>query len=528
MAGTRRKPSSAIQAGSSTKRSKNSIDLGFRNEEEEDDEIDSEDDFFQRQEESSDDDEEEETLQAKKVRLARDYLHKLEQDGSSSSSGSGSEDEDDSGDDQDMDRVGRSLQKQRLKRQGVYERMVADKLAKAIESIKLELVDQRLLERQKKKKQQQSTKLSAREQAQEWVAQGHVKLLKGHDLTATCISLQADGSKAVSGSKDHSVILWDMEQETALTTLSPHWKKDKDTTTGGTRTNGQVLSVACSDDGRYAAVGRHDATVSIFDIRSKDLVKTFTGHKSAITCLAFQTQSLQLFSGSDDRCVRHYNLEDMMYLETLYGHQFGVTGIDCHVKERPISVGRDRTARAWKLQEDTHLIFRGGAKLAPADCVSVIKDDWFLSGHENGQLCLWLTDKKKAIETVELAHGSSNAIGNGIGSICALKGSDVVATGANDGFLRFWKANTGATLEERGLETLAHVPVHGFINGIDIGPKARFCVVALGQEPRLGRWNRVANAKNRIGIVKLSGIQDQEAEEVDADEDSNAEEEDNN
>ena len=138
----------------------------------------------------------------------------------------------------------------------------------------------------------------------------------------------------------------------------------------------------------------------------------------------------------------HYNLEEMMYLETLYGHQFGVTGMDCHRKERPISVGRDRTARAWKLQEDTHLIFRGGAKLSAADCVSVIKDDWFLSGHENGQLCLWLTDKKKAIATIDFAHGmrdKSADIGNGVGSISALKGSDVACSGSNDGFLRFWK-----------------------------------------------------------------------------------------
>ena len=132
-----------------------------------------------------------------------------------------------------------------------------------------------------------------------------------------------------------------------------------------------------------------------------------------------------------------------MYLETLYGHQFGVTGIDCHRKERPISVGRDRTARAWKLTEDTHLIFRGGAKLSPADCVSVIKDDWFLTGHDNGQLCLWMTDKKKAVGTIDFAHGklsdSEDSIGNGVGSISTLKGSDLACTGSNDGFLRLWK-----------------------------------------------------------------------------------------
>jgi ribosomal RNA-processing protein 9 len=129
----------------------------------------------------------------------------------------------------------------------------------------------------------------------------------------------------------------------------------------------------------------------------------------------------------------------MTYIETLYGHQAGVTAIDCHRKERPISVGMDRTARAWKLAEDTHLIFRGGSKISSADCVSVIKDDWFVTGHDDGHLCLWMTDKKKAVTTIELAHGRTDANGRGIHSVGGLKGSDMVASGSNDGYLRLWK-----------------------------------------------------------------------------------------
>lgn len=85
------------------------------------------------------------------------------------------------------------------------------------------------------------------------------------------------------------------------------------------------------------------------------------------------------------------------------------------------------------------------------------------------------------------------------------------------------QAKTGDTLDDRGLEEFSRIPVYGYINDIDIGPKAKFCVVAVGQEPRLGRWNRVGKAKNRIGIVKLgvetshnsntNGSDDDEAEE---------------
>jgi hypothetical protein len=53
------------------------------------------------------------------------------------------------------------------------------------------------------------------------------------------------------------------------------------------------------------------------------------------------------------------------------------------------------------------------------------------------------------------------------------------------------------------MEAMAQIPLHGYINGIAIGRKARFAVVAVGQEPRLGRWDRVSKAKNRFGIVDL-------------------------
>lgn len=129
----------------------------------------------------------------------------------------------------------------------------------------------------------------------------------------------------------------------------------------------------------------------------------------------------------------------MMYVETLYGHQFGVTDIDCHRKERPVSVGRDRTARAWKLAEDTHLIFRGGAKVSSADCISVIKDDWFVTGHDDGHLSLWMMEKKKAVATIENAHGNEGLIGRGIASVETLKGSDLALSGSSDGYLRLWK-----------------------------------------------------------------------------------------
>ena len=85
-----------------------------------------------------------------------------------------------------------------------------------------------------------------------------------------------------------------------------------------------------------------------------------------------------------------------------------------------------------------------------------------------------------------------------------LKLSDVLATGSNDGYLRLWRVNTSGDKNDSGIAPLESVPIHGHINSIAMGPEGKFCVAAVGQEPRLGRWDRVPRAKNRFAIIKLN------------------------
>jgi ribosomal RNA-processing protein 9 len=294
MAPARRKSNSTTRATSgapSSKRSK-TIDLGWNSKDKDEDEhidsgAESDEERYQAPslQQEKDDEELEETLDAKKVRLAREYLRKIEADDSDESDKDDSEEEED---ETEHDRVGRKLQRERLKREGTLETAVAAKVDKSLSEMQAAF----------------ATSTSSENEAQEWVSAGHVKMLRGHDLTPTCVALQSNGERAISGSKDHSVIIWDVERSEKASTLCETWKKAG--ANEDTRNKGEVLSVACSDDGRYAAVGKRDASVCIFDIRSgkNNLVKTFTGHKGAVTCLSFRSQSLQLFSGSDDRCIR--------------------------------------------------------------------------------------------------------------------------------------------------------------------------------------------------------------------------------
>ena len=302
--------------------------------------------------------------------------------------------------------------------------------------------------------------------------------------------MSSDGKVAFSGSKDDSVVRWDVASGKAIY-LSPRWER----TSGHKAHEQEVLSLALSSDGRYLAAGNRANQIVVWDARTNTKVKTFTGHRDAVSALCFRIGTHALYSGAYDRVVKHWNLDEMAYVETLYGHQNEITGIDASRKERAITVGRDRTVRVWKLLEDSQLVYKGGHQDGCSiDCVSLLSEDTFVTGGDDGSLALWHMDKKKPLAVVPKAHGDDAPW---IVSVAALKSSDLVVSGSSDGFLRFWRA----TLHPPSLEQVKAVPVPGFINAIQISQN--LLAIAVGQEHRLGRWQRIKEGKNGVHLIPI-------------------------
>ena len=81
--------------------------------------------------------------------------------------------------------------------------------------------------------------------------------------------------------------------------------------------------------------------------------------------VAFRKGTNQLYSGSFDRTVKVYDLSAsvMGYVETQFGHQDYVLGLDALRGESCVSVGgRDKTLRYWKIAEETQIVLRGGGR----------------------------------------------------------------------------------------------------------------------------------------------------------------------
>lgn len=136
----------------------------------------------------------------------------------------------------------------------------------------------------------------------------------GQRSSFTSVVVSKDEKNIFSGSKDGQVILWDTVSGSKLRSIG--------TSESGDRHKSDVLATASSSDSVYYASGGRDSFVRIYDFRTKNgEIHCFKGHRDAVTCLAFQNQASSLFSGSLDRCIKHWNIGEMGYMETLYGHQ---------------------------------------------------------------------------------------------------------------------------------------------------------------------------------------------------------------
>ena len=402
------------------------------------------------------------------------------------------------------------------------------------------------------------------------VAASRKTVLAGHRGPVTCVAVCEAAGQVWSGSKDNALLLHDANTGARVRTLLPRWPQRASEDVeharaqakrgGARRTDGafddgdggappgnlaprqareaEVLAVACSADGRYAASAGSDGLVHVWDARSARLAHSLRGHKGRVTCLAFRDDaharlgggdddglgggdaSSQLFSGGDDGSVKHWGAKSGAYVETLFGHEAPVAALDCAYEEKPLSGGRDRTARCWKIRDESHLVYRSptaGGLGSSVDACRVLDKDRFLTGGDDGALSLWSARRKKPVVSIKRAHGAgaaAQALGESaagdvsahvprwLQSVAAPRHADVVASGSCDGAVRLWTVDDKDAAKQV-LEPFAVLPQLGFVNGLAAPRDAAFLAAAVAKEPRLGRWEKVAKAKNCVVLYPL-------------------------
>ncbi|KAL9709388.1 pre-rRNA processing protein [Leucoagaricus gongylophorus] len=352
---------------------------------------------------------------------------------------------------------------------------------------------------------------------------------RGHRFSVTSAVTSPSSEFLYTSGKEGSIIKWHLATGKRLTTLHKVRKSRSNDKPSLSTTSvvppveightDEVLVLSLSSDGKYLVSGGRDRRLIVWNADTLTHIKSFQGpmnHKDVISALSFRHSTHQLFTASFDRTIKLYDLSPsiMGYTETLFGHQDPILSLSSLSSENCVSVGgRDKTARYWKIAQESQLVFRGGgsgiqggkrSKMreilegglgvddeddedadnqskkeqveyleGSLECVAMIDESTFVTGGDSGSISLWSTQKKKPIFTYPLAHGlhqvQSSTEGllktpRWITALAALAYSDLFISGSWDGQIRLWKLDS----KLKSFSVLGNIPIPGVINSLQL------------------------------------------------------------
>ncbi|CEM33402.1 unnamed protein product [Vitrella brassicaformis CCMP3155] len=326
---------------------------------------------------------------------------------------------------------------------------------------------------------------------------GSPRFYRGHKQTPTCVAVSPDERSAYTGGKDCAIIQWDLE--TGQKTVFPGLRRQPDK---GGHTE-QVLDLCVSEDANLVVSAGVDRIIRLWDIRRPGTrcVDELKGHTGAVTCVCADPDAStnRVYTASNDKSIKIWDLNTRSYVNTLYGHTSKVLCMDILARDRPLTGGEDRTVRYWKMTQETHLIFQPPQTLGPIDAVSALTAQLFASGAQDGSVSLWSISSRKPLATIPNAHG-----GQWITALASVRYSDAFFSGSCDGVLRAWHSKKGPTDTAKSKPTVTQVAeasVDGCITSMCVAPKGGFLLAAVGKEHRHGRWISMKGVKN--GLVRI-------------------------
>jgi WD40 repeat protein len=212
--------------------------------------------------------------------------------------------------------------------------------------------------------------------------------LKDFDAPITATALSADRTRLLVGSKNGRVRLW------GVTLVDPSGVENRKVETKllHTLTGHQeaVTALVFGSDRQIVVSGSRDHSLLLWNVQSGETLRRYTGHKGAVTAVVVSPEGRYVFSASEDSTVKQWNMLTGTEQHSLTGHTGPVTTLTLSRDGGTlVSGGVDKTLRVWDMRREKTVRVLEGHKSAVTQVALSADGQTLLSGAEDGAVKLW-------------------------------------------------------------------------------------------------------------------------------------------
>ena len=231
---------------------------------------------------------------------------------------------------------------------------------------------------------------------------GKVESFLAHSGWIKTIAVSEDCKYLVSTSTDNTMKIW----------TNGYYYSDSTKTVN---LDVQINSIAISSDNLYILTGNDDNTIKLWNLQNGELLKTYYGHKDAVTSVVFIKNKQGFISGAKDKMIKIWDINKDESILTLEGHSYEISSISISKDEKYlISASWDKTLKLWNIETGKLIrTFIGHKDIVNSVCFLSSKNQ-FISGSNDNMVILWDINNEKPLKKL---IGHENSV-NFVSSFC--------------------------------------------------------------------------------------------------------------
>ena len=278
-----------------------------------------------------------------------------------------------------------------------------------------------------------------------------------HLGTVRAIAFSSDGHWLATGSDDRMVRMWNLSMDSAAESPPTESDAAPPPPTSGNKVNlhlnppalrygheGAIVTISFDPNGHWLATGSTDRTVRLWMVENPGAeAVVLRGHEAPVSAVAFSPDGRWLVTGSRDTAMR-WDLEDLAEEpEELYGYKSLVTQIAFSPDGHWLAIGgRSRSVHLWDMSDlDKGLMVLAGHE-SPVTSIAFNSDGrWLATGSDDRTARLWDMNDPSADPVVLSGHE------NLVTSVAFSPDERWLSTGSRDGTARLWTLSLDELIE---------------------------------------------------------------------------------